>query len=248
MTTDTRPTIRKGAVEVLFDILKDHGELFSQSFWTNIFGSVIYPLFNSEICTPNGQSDSTEDDSWNFETKTVALKCLVDLYVTFFDVMRPELTRVTSVVTSFIRSAYRQSASTGMSVFQRLTEGLASKLSKDEWKEILLCFKESAAHTLVVFDKIVKMMQNIEIPERNESYSEAEKYSDPDIYNEDEEEANMETSSYAIVKMKNHMSLQLLIVQVLQILCQFNLMLIALYIMSFFVNFVQYSALLCTPK
>ncbi|KAF7084153.1 hypothetical protein CFC21_087832 [Triticum aestivum] len=211
LTTDTRPTIRKGAVEVLFDILKDHGELFSQSFWTNIFGSVIYPLFNGEIRTPNGQSDSTEDDSWNFETKTVAVKCLVDLYVTFFDVMRPELTRVTSVVTSFIRSAYRQSASTGMSVFQRLTEGLASKLSRDEWKEILLCFKESAAHTLVVFDKIVKMMQNIEIPERNESYSEAEKYSDPDI--EDEEEANMETSSYAIVKMKNHMSLQLLIVQ-----------------------------------
>ncbi|VAI45068.1 unnamed protein product [Triticum turgidum subsp. durum] len=211
LTTDTRPTIRKGAVEVLFDILKDHGELFSQSFWTNIFGSVIYPLFNGEIRTPNGQSDSTEDDSWNFETKTVAVKCLVDLYVTFFDVMRPELTRVTSVVTSFIRSAYRQSAITGMSVFQRLTEGLASKLSKDEWKEILVCFKEAAAHTLVVFDKIVKMMQNIEIPERNESYSEAEKYSDPDI--EDEEEANMETSSYAIVKMKNHMSLQLVIVQ-----------------------------------
>ncbi|VAI56651.1 unnamed protein product [Triticum turgidum subsp. durum] len=246
LTTDTRPTIRKGAVEVLFDILKDHGELFSQSFWTNIFGSVIYPLFNGEIRTPNGQSDSTEDDSWNFETKTVAVKCLVDLYVTFFDVMRPELTRVTSVVTSFIRSAYRQSASTGMSVFQRLTEGLASKLSRDEWKEILLCFKESAAHTLVVFDKIVKMMQNIEIPERNESYSEAEKYSDPDI--EDEEEANMETSSYAIVKMKNHMSLQLLIVQVLQTLCQFNSMLIALYIMSFFVNFVQYSALIAHPN
>ena len=56
------------------------------------------------------------------------------------------------------------------------------------------------------------MMQNIKIPERNKSYPEAEKYSDPDIYNEDEEEANMETSSYAIVKMKNHVSLQLSIV------------------------------------
>lgn len=213
LTADTRPTIRKGAVEVLFDILKDHGQLFSQSFWTNIFESVVYPLFNGEISTPNSQSDSTEDDSWNFETKTVAVKCLVDLYVTFFDVMRPELIRVTSVVTSFIKSPSRQSASIGMSVFQRLTEGLASKLSKDEWKEILLCFKESAAQTFVVFEKIVKMMKDIEIPEKNESYSEAEQYSEHDIYNEDEEEANMETSSYAIVKMKNHMSLQLLIVQ-----------------------------------
>jgi brefeldin A-inhibited guanine nucleotide-exchange protein len=226
LTADTRPTIRKGAVEVLFDILKDHGQLFSQSFWTNIFESVIYPLFNGEISTPNGQSNSTEDNSWNFETKTVAVKCLVDLYVTFFDVMRPELTRVTSVVTSFIRSPYRQSASTGMSVFQRLTEGLASKLSKDEWKEILLCFKESAAETFVVFEKIVKMMQDIQIPEKNESYSEAEQYSEHDIYNEDEEEANMETASYAIVKMKNHMSLQLLIVQVLQTFFLLNLVLV----------------------
>ncbi|KAF0935706.1 hypothetical protein E2562_035754 [Oryza meyeriana var. granulata] len=213
LTTDTRPTIRKGAVEVLFDILKDHGHLFSQSFWRNIFESVIYPLFSSASSTPNGDINTTEDDSWNSETKTVAVKCLVNLYITFFDVMRPELSRVTSVVANFIISPYKQSASTGLSVFQRLTEGLASKLSKEEWKEILLCFKESAVHTFVVFDKIVRMMQDIEIPDRNESYSEAERYSDHDIYNDDEEEANMETASYAIVKMKNHMARQLLVVQ-----------------------------------
>ncbi|CAN6246828.1 unnamed protein product [Urochloa humidicola] len=216
LTTDSRPTIRKGAVEVLFDILKDHGHLFSQSFWANIFESVIYPLFSSESFAPNGQIssvNSTEDDSWNFETKMVALKCLADLYITFFEMMRPELSRVTSVVTNFIRSPYKQSASTGMSVFQRLTEGLASKLSNDEWEKILLCFKESAADTFVVFDKIVRMMKDIEIPDRNESYSEAEQYSDRDVYNDDEEEANMETASYAIVRMKNHMALQLLIVQ-----------------------------------
>lgn len=216
LTTDSRPTIRKGSAEVLFDILADHGHLFSQSFWANIFESVIYPLFSSESFAPNGQIssvNSTEDDSWNFETKTVALKCLADLYIMFFEVMRPELSRVTSVITNFIRSPYKQSASTGISVFQRLTEGLASKLSNDEWGTVLLCFKESASHTFVVFDKIVKMMKVIEIPDRNESYSEAEQYSDHDIYNDEEEEANMETASYAIVRMKNHMALQLLIVE-----------------------------------
>ncbi|KAG8070129.1 hypothetical protein GUJ93_ZPchr0006g41232 [Zizania palustris] len=213
LTTDTRPTIRKGAVEVLFDILKDHGHLFSQSFWRNIFESVIYPLFSSDSSTTNGHINITEDDSWNFETKTIAVKCLVDLYITFFDVMRPELDRVTSVVTSFIRSPYKQSASTGLSVFQRLTEGLASKLTREEWKEILLCFKESSAHAFAVFDKIVMMMQDIQIPDRNEPYSEAERYSDHDIYNEDEEEANMEIASYAIIKMRNHMAQQLLVIQ-----------------------------------
>jgi brefeldin A-inhibited guanine nucleotide-exchange protein len=218
LTTDSRPTIRKGALEVLFDILKDHGHLFSQSLWANIFESVIYPLFGSENFTPNGHNSSvnnTEDDSWNFETKMVALKCLADLYITFFEVMRPELSRVTSVVTNFIRSPYKQSASTGLSVFELLTEGLASKLCKDEWEKILLCFKESAAHTFVVFDRIVRIMQNIEIPDRNESYSEAEQYPDHAIYNDNEEEANMETASYAIVRMRSHISLQLLVVQVL---------------------------------
>ena len=225
LITDSRPTIRKGAVEVLFDILKDHGHLFSQS-WANIFESVIYPLFSSESFAPNGQIssvNSTEDDSWNFETKMVALRCLADLYITFFEVMRLELSRVTSVITNFIRSPNKQSASTCISVFQRLTEGLASKLSNDEWEKILLCFKESAAHTFVVFDKIVRMMKDIEIPDRNESYSEAEQYSDHDVYNDDEEEANMETASYAIVRMKNHMSLQLLIVQVIYKSCGFLL-------------------------
>uniref|UniRef100_A0A0E0CH64 SEC7 domain-containing protein n=1 Tax=Oryza meridionalis TaxID=40149 RepID=A0A0E0CH64_9ORYZ len=213
LTTDTRPTIRKGAVEVLFDILKDHGHLFSQSFWKNIFESVVYPLFSTGSSTPNGHINQTEDDSWNSETKTVAVKCLVDLYITFFDEMRTELSRVTSVVTNFIRSPYKQSASTGLSVFQRLTEGLESRLSKEEWKEILLCFKDSAMQTFVVFDKIVRMMQDIEIPDRNESYPEVERYSDNDIYNDDEEEANMETTSYAIIKLKNHMAQQLLVVQ-----------------------------------
>jgi brefeldin A-inhibited guanine nucleotide-exchange protein len=70
---------------------------------------------------------------------------------------------------------------------------------------------------------MISPTRSIEIPEKNESYSEAEQYSEHDIYNEDEEEANMETSSYAIVKMKNHMSLQLLIVQVLKTFRQLNL-------------------------
>jgi brefeldin A-inhibited guanine nucleotide-exchange protein len=97
----------------------------------------------------------------------------------------------------------------------RVAEGVGSKLSKEEWKDILLCFKESSSHTFVVFCKIVRMMQDIDIPDKTESYSETDQYSDHENYSNDEEEANMETTSYAIVKLKNHMALQLLVVQVL---------------------------------
>jgi brefeldin A-inhibited guanine nucleotide-exchange protein len=59
------------------------------------------------------------------------------------------------------------------------------------------------------------MMQDIDIPDKTESYSETDQYSDHENYSNDEEEANMETTSYAIVKLKSHMALQLLVVQVL---------------------------------
>jgi brefeldin A-inhibited guanine nucleotide-exchange protein len=218
LTSDSRSTIKRSAVGVLFDILKDHGQLFSESFWTNILESVIYPLFSSERSSSNDPTSTPsipEDDFSNLETQTLAVKCLVGLFINFFDVMRPELARVASIVTYFIRSPYKHSASIGVSALMRLIEGVGGELSKEEWKDILLRFKESVAHTFLVFSKIVRMMQDIEIPDRFESYSENDQYSDHENYGNEEEEANMETTSYAIVKLKNHMALLLLVVQVL---------------------------------
>ncbi|KAG2607303.1 hypothetical protein PVAP13_4NG237500 [Panicum virgatum] len=211
LTTDPRMTIKKGAVGVLFDILKDHGHLFSQTIWMDIFERIVYPLFNSEMSTPNDQiSTSNLPD---LETQTLAMKCLVGLFVNFFDLVRPELARIASIVTSFVRSPYKHCATAGVSAIMRLTEGVGNKLSEEEWKEILVCFKESVKHTFVILSKILRMMQDIEIPDRLDSYSETEQYLDHEMYSNDEEEANMETASYAIVKLKNHMALLLVVIQ-----------------------------------
>ena len=214
MTTDPRMTIKKGAVGILFDILKDHGHLFSQMIWIDIFERIVYPLFNSEMSTPNDQiSTSNLPD---LETQTLAMKCLVGLFVNFFDLVRPELARTASIVTNFVRSPYKHCATAGVSAIMRLTEGVGNKLSGEEWKEILVCFKESVKHTFVILSKILRMMQDIEIPDRLDSYSETEQYLDHEMYSNDEEEANMETASYAIVKLKNHMALLLVVIQVLK--------------------------------
>ncbi|CAL5039430.1 unnamed protein product [Urochloa decumbens] len=211
LATDPRLTIKKGAVGVLFDILKDHGHLFSETIWTDIFERIVYPLFNSEMSTPSDQTSTSNFP--DLETQTLAMKCLVGLFVNFFDRLRPELARTASIVTNFVRSPYKHCATTGVSAIMRLTEGLGNRLSKEEWKEILVCFKESVTHTFVIFPKIVRMMQDIEIPDRLDSYSETEQYLDHEMYSNDEEEANMETASYAIVKLKNHMALLLVVIQ-----------------------------------
>ena len=64
-------------------------------------------------------------------------------------------------------------------------------------------------------------MQDIDIPDRIDSYSETEQYLDQEMYGNDEEEANMETTSYAIVKLKNHMALLLMVIQVSFFLTEF---------------------------
>ncbi|GJM97956.1 hypothetical protein PR202_ga14922 [Eleusine coracana subsp. coracana] len=216
LTADPRLTIKKGAVGVLFDILKDHGHMFSQTFWTDIFERVVYPLFSSEKSIPKDEISTSAGAEYNLpalETQTLAVKCLVGLFINFFDVIRPEFARTAAVVTYFVRSPYKHCATTGVSAIIRLTEGVGNKLSMEEWKEILVSFKESVMHTFVGFSKIVRMMQDIEVPDRFESYSEAEQYSDHEVYGNDEEEANMETTSYAIVKLKNHMALLLIVIQ-----------------------------------
>lgn len=217
MTTDPRLTIKKGAVGVLFDILKDHGHLFSLTFWTDIFDRIVYPLFSNERSASSDHistSNSAEYNLPDLETQTLAVKCLVSLFVNFFDIIRPELGRTASIVTYFIRSPYKHCATIGLSAIMRLAEGVGYKLSKEEWKEILICFRESVKHTFIIFSKIVRMMQDIDIPDRIDSYSETEQYLDHEMYGNDEEEANMETASYAIVKLKNHMAQLLVVIQV----------------------------------
>ncbi|OAY68445.1 Brefeldin A-inhibited guanine nucleotide-exchange protein 1 [Ananas comosus] len=219
LTSDPRPTIRKGALEVLFDILKDHGHLFSSTFWITIFDSVIYPIFSTKegrIPTSPVSATTTEqpdEDSWNYEIDSVAAKCLVNLYVTFFDIVRPQLGNVVSILTTYMRSPNQQSASTGVASLLHLTENIGSQLSESEWKGVLLRFKEAAFLTSSVFPRIVRIMQDVEIPDKTESLSDADQYSDHEFATDDEEEANMETASYAIVRLKSHIALQLLIVQ-----------------------------------
>ncbi|URE11960.1 hypothetical protein MUK42_02632 [Musa troglodytarum] len=115
-----------------------------------------------------------------------------------------------SKLTSDPRPTIRKGA---LEVFFYILKDHGSKLSEAEWKDILVPLKESAASMLPVFSNIIKIMQNVEVPDRNQPYSDGEQYSDHEFINDDEEEANMETTSYAIVRTKNDISVQLQIVQ-----------------------------------
>lgn len=220
LTSDSRPTIRKGALEVLFNILKDHGHLFSRNFWANIFKSVIFPIYSNAHHTHVGQtspgqnSSQLEENPWDSETDAVAAQCLVDLFVHFFDVVRWQLTNVIVILTDYLRIPYHKSASTGVASFLHLTGTLGSKFSENEWIEILIPLKQAVLLTQSEFSRISRIMHDVEIP-NDQTFYDAELLSENEFVNNEEEEANMETASYAIVKMKGHIAVQLLIVQVI---------------------------------
>lgn len=235
LTSDPRSAIRKSSLEVLFNILKDHGPLFSHPFWTGVFNSVIFPIFNcvseqkemqiedEESLTPASRPSHSDGSTWDSETSSLAAQCLVDLFVTFFDVVRSQLPGVVLILTGFIRSPVQGPASTGVAALMRLASDLGSRLSQDEWKSIFLALKEAATSTVPAFMKVLRSMDDIEVPGSGQSYTDLETSSDHILTNDDLEDDNLQTVQYLVSRMKSHIAMQLLIVQVATDLCKTDL-------------------------
>lgn len=233
LTSDPRPAIRKSSLEVLFNILKDHGHLFSRSFWNGVFSSVILPIFQ---CVYEMRQNSIKDDEqhlpvpksprpegirWDSETSGVAAQCLVDLFVSFFDVVRSQLPCVLYILTGFMRSPVQGRASTGVAAMVRLTGDLRDKLSENEWGEIYTALKEAAASTLPGFLKVMRTMDSIEVPDVGQFYMDLE-YSDQGLTN-DLDDDKLQTAGYVVSRMKTHIAVQLLIIQVVTDLYKMHL-------------------------
>ncbi|XP_060676149.1 brefeldin A-inhibited guanine nucleotide-exchange protein 1 isoform X2 [Ziziphus jujuba] len=225
LASDPRSAIRKSSLEVLFNILKDHGHLFSHTFWTGVFSTVIFPLFDcafdkretpmkDDEYSPVSRSSQHEGSTWDSETSAVAAECLLDLFDSFFDVVRPHLPGVISILTGLIRSPIQGPASTGVAALMRLTSDLGGKFSEDDWREIFLALKEAATSAVPGLMKVLRTMDNIDVPGVSQSYNDVEMSSDHGLTNDDLEDDNLQMAAYVVSRMKSHIAMQLLIIQV----------------------------------
>ncbi|KAM7479529.1 hypothetical protein LguiA_027742 [Lonicera macranthoides] len=226
LTSDPRSAIRRSALEVLFNILKDHGHLFTRPFWTNVFNSVIFPIFKSASVNKESQIDEdqsspasgsahTDGCAWDSETSTVAAQCLVDLFVSFYNVVRSQLPGLASVLSGFIKSPVQGSASTGVSALMCFASELGYRLLEDEWALIFIALKEAAASTRPGLLKLVRTMDGIEILDIAQSYNDSEMLSGDGFVNGVSEDDNLQTAAYVVSRMKSHIATQLLIIQVI---------------------------------
>ncbi|XP_039062936.1 brefeldin A-inhibited guanine nucleotide-exchange protein 1-like isoform X2 [Hibiscus syriacus] len=231
LTSDSRLAIRKSSLEVLFKVLKDHGHLFSRTFWIGVFNSAVLPIFNGAspvtLGSPTSKSPHSNGSPWDLETIATATQSLVDLFISFYDVLRSQLPNLVSVLAGYLKSSIQGPASTGVMAMYLLTVELGSRLSKDEWHGILLAIKEAASATLPWFMKILRTMDGIKLPENSGSSTTTETSSEQGLSKDDVEEDNLQTAAYVISKMKSYIAVQLLIMQVITDMYKTNLYFLA---------------------
>lgn len=224
LTFDLRPEIRKTALQVLFDMLRNHGHLFSLALWEKVFDSVLFPIFDyvRHAIDPSGrnlQGQEIEDDSseqdqdaWLYETCTLALQLVVDLFVKFYDTVNPLLKKVLMLLTSFIKRPHQSLAGIGIAAFVRLMGNAGNLFFEEKWLEVVLSLEEAAAATLPDFSLVSSdvYLENLARDSISESNEEPQKSTDDD----DVEGRRTRILFAAINDAKCRAAVQLLLIQV----------------------------------
>eukprot|EP00898_Chlorokybus_atmophyticus_P004086 jgi/Chlat1/4679/Chrsp3S05617 len=155
LSFDPRPNIRKSALEVLFDTLRFHGQMFSAEFWERVYESVLFPIFdyvrrNSTLAGARkaAAQQAEEIDAWLYETCTIALQLVVDLFIKFYLETAPLLGRMITFITNFIKRRHQNLASVAVAAFVRLVVQLGPALTIETWQQVLTALRNTATSTL----------------------------------------------------------------------------------------------------
>ncbi|KAK6918504.1 Mon2/Sec7/BIG1-like, HDS [Dillenia turbinata] len=167
LSFDPRPEIRKGALQVLFDTLRNHGHHFSLALWERVFESVLFPIFDyvRHTIDPSGgsspehgaDSDTSEldHDAWLYETCKLALQLVVDLFVKFYNTVSPLLKKILMLLVSFMRRPHQSLAGIGVAAFVRLMSNAGDLFSEEKWLEVVSSLKEAANAMLPDFSGVL---------------------------------------------------------------------------------------------
>lgn len=185
LSFDPRPEIRKSALQVLFETLRNHGHLFSLPLWEKVFESVLFPIFDyvRHAIDPSGNSvleneveseGDLDQDSWLYETCTLALQLVVDLFVKFYNTVNPLLKKVLLLLVSFIKRPHQSLAGIGIAAFVRLMSNAGELFSDEKWLEVVLSLKGAANATIPDFsflengDLMVRNHEHASAPDEND--------------------------------------------------------------------------------
>ncbi|GLT51910.1 hypothetical protein SLA2020_252830 [Shorea laevis] len=225
LSFDPRPEIRKSALKVLFETLRNHGHLFSLPLWERVFESVLFPIFDyvrhaidpsgGDLPEQQGANDMGEldQDAWLYETCTLALQLVVDLFVNFYNTVNPLLWKVLSLLVSFIKRPHQSLAGIGIAAFVRLMSNAGDLFSEEKWMEVVLSLKEAANVTCPDFSYVVSEDNVLGSHEHAFSEQTNEVSAGSDIPHDDPEGQGTQHLYASLYDAKCRAAVQLLLIQ-----------------------------------
>lgn len=212
---------------MLFETLRNHGHLFSLPLWERVFESVLFPIFDYVRHTIDPSGDNTpgqgvdsdlgelDQDAWLYETCTLALQLVVDLFVKFYNTVSPLLRKVLMLLVSFIKRPHQSLAGIGIAAFVRLMSNAGNLFSDKKWLEVAESLKEAAKATLPDFSYLVNedcMARSLEIAAKGQINGESSGSGMPD---DDSENLRAQHIFACIADAKCRAAVQLLLIQVM---------------------------------
>nr|XP_027108154.1 brefeldin A-inhibited guanine nucleotide-exchange protein 2 [Coffea arabica] len=225
LSFDPRTEIRKSALQVLFDTLRNYGHHFSLPLWERVFESVLFPIFDyvRHTIDPTGEtypeegfdreSGELDQDAWLYETCTLALQLVVDLFVKFYDTVNPLLRKVLSLLVSFIKRPHQSLAGIGIAAFVRLMSHAGNLFSEEKWHEVVFSLKEAADSTLPDFSFALNEDSEVLVHDGDVSRRSSGEFAGANAEDEDLENLRRHRLYASISDAKCRAAVQLLLIQ-----------------------------------
>ncbi|XP_059651532.1 brefeldin A-inhibited guanine nucleotide-exchange protein 2-like [Cornus florida] len=225
LSFDPRPEIRKSALQFLFDTLRNYGHLFSLPLWERVFESVLFPIFDyvrhgiepSGGNSPGQGTDSDtgelDQDSWLYETCTLALQLVVDLFIKFYSTVNPLLRKVLVLLVSFIKRPHQSLAGIGIAAFVRLMSSAGAFFSDDKWLEVVMSLKEAVNTTFPDFSYILDVDNMVRSHDEASSRENDGEATASDTLDDDSESLRRHSLYAAISDAKCRAAVLLLLIQ-----------------------------------
>jgi hypothetical protein len=168
LTFDPRSAVRRSALDVLFDILTEHGSCYSEGFWEKVFERMLLPIFDSvrvdevDFSTfPNREASQEEEqsDRWLYETCSVCLDHLIDLVVKFYPLVRKQLPSVLLKIKSFMMRTHHSLACVGVTAMEKVITKCGPKMDAAMWQAATQGILEVARETNPDLHKVVTYSQ-----------------------------------------------------------------------------------------
>ncbi|KAL0309160.1 UNVERIFIED_CONTAM: Brefeldin A-inhibited guanine nucleotide-exchange protein 2 [Sesamum radiatum] len=225
LSFDPRPEIRKSALQVLFDTLTNYGQHFSLPLWEKVFESVLFRIFddarraidpssdNSPRHVAKSNMDEHDQDAWLYETCTLVLQLVVDLFVNFYDTVNPILKKVLMLLVSFIKCPHQNLAGIGIAAFVRLMSTVGQLFCEDKWFEVVSSLKEAAKATHPDFSFVHNEDDETWAPDEDLERNNGDESSGTITCNDDSNNLRRHLLYAAILGVKSQASIQLLLIQ-----------------------------------